>query len=109
MEPATRNYGPYTRLASGSLSHGVPFILTVAIAASALFRVELRDWSSEAWLALSPTVGWGLPMNAIELWPAGLGCNVPVTVAGSSVGQRYDSVGHRKGTYRGRMVVEILN
>ncbi len=72
------------------------------------FRLELKDFSSEASTELSPTAGWGLPMNAIELWPTG-GCLVVITLAGTSVGRGYDSVGHRAGTYRGRMLVELLD
>ncbi len=109
VEPATGNKGPFTKLASGPLTRGELVSLTFVVEGSPLFRLELKDWSSEASLDLSPTAGWGLPMNAIALWPKRDGCYVRITLAATSVGRGWDSVGHREGTYRGRMLVELLD
>lgn len=109
VEAATREKGPFTRLASGSLTRGEPVSLTFVAGDSPLFRLELTDWSSEVSLELSPTAGWGMPMNAIRFWPRGRGCLVRITLAATAVGRGYDSVGHREGSYRGRMRVELLN
>ena len=109
VEAATFAKGPFTELASGPLTRGEPVNLTFVVDKSPLFRLELKDWSSEASIELSPTAGWRVPMNAIELWPSGNGCSVVISLAGTSVGRGYDSVGHREGTYRGRMLVELLD
>ena len=109
VEAATHEKGPFTRLASGPLTRGDPVSLTFVSGGSPLFRLELTDWSSEASLDLSPTAGWGMPMNAIGFWPRERGCLVRITLAATAVGRGYDSVGHREGTYRGRMLVELLD
>jgi hypothetical protein len=114
VEAATADKGPFTELASGPLTRGEPVNLTFVVDNSPLFRLELKDWSSEASIELSPTAGWGQPMNAIALWPpdrssSGHGWAIAITLAGTSVGRGYDSVGHREGTYRGRMLVELLD
>ena len=114
VEAATAEKGPFTELASGPLARGEPVSLTFVMDNTPLFRLELKDFSSEASTDFSPTAGWGLPMNAIELWPPyrsslGHGCSIAITLAGTSVGRGWDSVGHREGTYRGRMLVELLD
>jgi hypothetical protein len=114
VEAANGAKGPFTELASGPLTRGEPVTLTFVVDRSPLFLLELKDWSSEASTELSPTAGWGVPMNAIELWPSplspsGNGCSVVISLAGTSVGRGYDSVGHSEGTYRGRMLVELLD
>jgi hypothetical protein len=109
VEAATAEKGPFTELASGPLTRGEPVSLTFVVDNSPLFRLELKDWSSQASIEHSPTAGWGLPMNAIALWPSGRGCLVGITLAATSVGLGWDSVGHREGTYRGRMLVELLD
>jgi hypothetical protein len=109
VEAATAEKGPFTELASGPLARGEPVSLTFAMDNTPIFRLELKDWSSEASTELSPTAGWGVPMNAIELWPSGHGCSVVITLAGTSVGRGWDSVGHREGTYRGRMLLEVFD
>jgi hypothetical protein len=108
VEAVTFEKGPFTELASGPLARGEPLSLTFMIENTPLFRLELKDFSSEASTKLSPTAGWGLPMNSIALWPSG-GCSVVITLAGTSVGRGWDSVGHREGTYRGRMLVELFD
>jgi hypothetical protein len=109
VEAATGAKGPFTELASGPLTRGEPVSLTFVIDNTPRFRFELKDWSSEASTELSPTAGWGVPMNSIELWPSERGCSVVITLAGTSVGRGWDSVGHREGIYRGRMLVELFD
>lgn len=108
VEAARSNKGPFTELAAGPLRRGEPLSLTFVIDQTPSFRLELQDWSSEVSTELSPTAGWGLPMNAIELWPSGNGCFVAITLAGTSVGTGFDSVGHCAGTYHERMLFELL-
>ena len=78
----------------------------------ALCVVTLDDFASQASTDLSPTAGWGLPMNAIEFSRDNergtSSASVFVTLTGTSVGRGWDSVGHAAGTYRNRMHVEML-
>jgi hypothetical protein len=75
--------------------------------------VTLEDWSAQAGTALSPTAGWGMPVNAIEFSLAGNAPSSPasifVTLSGTSVGRGWDSVGHAAGTYRNRIRIEPLS
>ena len=74
------------------------------------WRIVLADWSAQADTTLSPTAGWGVPVNAIEF---SLSADAPsspasifVTLAATSVGRGWDCVGHRPGTYRNRIRLE---
>jgi len=109
VEADKLNKGPLTHLASGPLARGEPLALTFVMEDAQLFRLELKDWSREVSTELSPTAGWGAPMNAIEFWPSWNGFSVVITLAGTSVGTGFDSVGHCEGTYRGRMLFELLD
>lgn len=106
VEPSAAEKGPFTEVASGSLKRGDPLGMMFLVDDTPACRVELNDWSQQASFDLSPTAGWGLPMNAIVLWPTGSGCQVRVTLAGTSVGRGYDSVGHSAGSYLSRIRIE---
>lgn len=73
-------------------------------------RIVLEDWSRQCGRQLSPTAGWGLPVNAIEFSLLGdapqSAAALWITLAGTSVGRGWDSVGHRAGTYRNRLQVK---
>ena len=72
--------------------------------------IEFDDWADQAGTALSPTAGWGLPVNAIEFSrlgdPLESSAAIWLTLAATSVGRGWDSVGHTAGTYRNRMRIE---
>ena len=52
--------------------------------------------------------GWGLPVNAIEFQRDGPVVSLYLTLAATSVGRGWDSVGHAAGVYRDRLVIEPL-
>jgi hypothetical protein len=102
--------GPYTTLAEGELKEG-PLRLTLYDGKEAVYRVHLEDWAVQCSKQLSPTGGWGLPENSIEFSLRGEDEKQAVfffTLASTSAGRGFDSVGHRAGIYRNRMKIELL-
>jgi hypothetical protein len=104
--------GPFAELARGPLARGQPLTMTFFDEQTPLWRVTLDDWSAQASVAPSPTAGYGLPQNAIEFACEGgasnSGAGIYITLAATSVGRGYHSVGHAAGTYRNRMHIERL-
>jgi hypothetical protein len=111
VEASTGEKGPFRELASGPLAREQSLSMTFHDEGRPFCTVTLDDFAAQASTDLSPTAGWGLPMNAIEFSrdndretsPA----SVFVTLAGTSVGRGWDSVGHAAGTYRNRMTIEM--
>lgn len=98
--------GPFQTLAEGPLSRGAPLAITLFDGESPLCRVTFEDWAAQAGLALSPTAGWGAPVNAVEFSLAGEDALIHLTLAGTSVGRGLDTAGHAAGVYRNRVLVE---
>jgi hypothetical protein len=113
VEASSGEKGPFKPLASGSLARGEPLAITLYDAGAPLCRITLEDWSAQVSTAPSPTAGWGLPVNAIEFSRYGEAPSSPAaittTLAGTSVGRGWDSVGHAAGTYRNRVRVERMH
>jgi hypothetical protein len=112
VEAASAEKGPFTTLASGRMSRGEPLWITLYDDDRPAVVIVLEDWSAQASTGLSPTAGWGLPMNAIEFGRSDARPTAPVslfiTLAGTSVGRGWGSVGHGAGVYRNRMRIELL-
>jgi hypothetical protein len=110
VEATSGEKGPFRELGRGNLRRGQPLAITLHDRGVAQARVVLEDWSAQVGTALSPTAGYGLPVNAIEFCLQGDEPGAPaaifITLAGTSVGRGWDSVGHSAGTYRNRMSVE---
>jgi hypothetical protein len=104
--------GPFTTLAQGRLRRGEPLTLTLYDQDRPIFELTLADWSSQAGVQPSPTAGYGLPVNALEFSLDGdsdrSAGGVWITLAATSVGRGWDSVGHAAGTYRNRLHVRAL-
>ena len=107
VEASSGEKGPFRTLAAGPLRRGEPLTITLIDGDRPAVRVELLDWSAQAGVQRSPSAGWGLPVNAIEFLLEGDAPDSPaaffVTLAGTSVGRGWDSVGHREGGYRNRV------
>ena len=105
--------GPFTTLAEGPLARGAPLqVELVEMAESAkrtLSTIVFRDWSLQVSTELSPTAGWGLPQNAFEFGLESHDSSSPayldLTLAGTSVGRGWDSVGHGPGVYTNHMEI----
>ncbi len=110
VEATSGEKGPFRELASGPLSRSDPLAITLVDGDKPAVRVVLDDWAAQASTALSPTAGWGVAANAIEFSrngeSAGSPISIYVTLASTSVGRGFDSVGHAAGTYRNRMRIE---
>ncbi|HEY3256642.1 MAG TPA: hypothetical protein VGJ91_21945, partial [Polyangiaceae bacterium] len=105
--------GPFSTLVEGPLSRGQPLAVELVELGDtpprALATIVLRDWSLQLSTELSPTAGWGVPQNALEFGrtssePASA-VYVNLTLAGTSVGRGWDSVGHRAGVYTNRLQI----
>ena len=68
VEARSAEKGPFRTLAEGRLDPSTPLTLTLFDDGRAFCRVTMHDWAPQTGLALSPTGGWGVPVNAIELW-----------------------------------------
>ena len=106
VEASSAEKGPFSTLEEGELKRGEPLGITIFIKDEPVGSINLLDWSAQVSTQLSPTAGWGLPENAIEFSLTSKNnktCMIYVTLASTSIGRGYDSVGHRSGTYRNRV------
>jgi hypothetical protein len=110
VEASSGEKGPFKPLASGRLGRDEPLSITLLDQGRPQGRLTLADWGQQAGTALSPTAGWGVPVNAIEFSLSsdapGAPASLFVTLAGTSVGRGWDCVGHSAGTYRNRIFFE---
>jgi len=111
VQAADRARGPFSELGAGKLKHGDPLVLTIYDEDKVSFRVTLEDWSAQVSTQLSPTAGYGLPVNSITMARGGDSEATPVlfsfTLADTSVGRGTASIGHTPGVYRDRVTVAI--
>jgi hypothetical protein len=112
VEASNAEKGPFRTLAAGPLDRGDPLSIIVLDEGTPLWHITFDDFSAQASTDLSPTAGYGLPQNAIEFSRASDGPSSPaslfLTLAATSTGRGYHSVGHAAGTYRNRMKIEWL-
>lgn len=104
--------GPFTTLAEGKLARDQALTMTFYDEDVPLFEVTLLDWAAQAGTQISPTAGYGLPVNAIEFSLDGAtersAAGMWITLGATSVGRGWDSVGHSAGTYRNRIAARII-
>jgi hypothetical protein len=66
---------------------------------------------AQASTQLSPTAGWGIPVNATELLRSGepetARMLISLSLAGTSFGRGTQTVGHADGIYRNRMTITL--
>jgi hypothetical protein len=105
--------GPFRTLAQGPLRREDGLTITLYDERRAVARIILADWPAQVDTTLSPTAGWGVPVNAIEFSQSGDAPSSPasifITLAATSVGRGWDCVGHRPGTYRNRVRLEPVS
>ncbi len=109
VEATSGEKGPFHELAAGPLKRGEPLTITLLDEGKPFASMTLADFSSQASTQLSPTAGWGLPVNSIEFslfddYPRSA-ASIYISLATTSVGRGWDSVGHAAGVYKNRMVL----
>jgi hypothetical protein len=109
VQASNAEKGPFQTLAEGRIARGDPLAITVRDAGREVAVFTFEDWSSQASTDLSPTAGWGLPQNEILFARQDSNPASPVfiglTLASTSTGRGFDSVGHAAGSYRNRIRV----
>lgn len=107
VEATSGEKGPFVELARGKLSRDEKLTITFHDEDRAVGRITFADFAAQASTQLSPTAGWGVPQNAIEFTREQDHPDAPasifVTLAGTSVGRGWDSVGHEGGCYLNRL------
>lgn len=110
LQAADAEKGPYTELASGPLARDEPLSIALYDGERFAARLVFRDWAAQASTELSPAAGWGVAQNAIEFSKieelAAPQFRLILTLAGTSVGRGFDSVGHAPGVYSNRLTIE---
>ncbi|HEX3356079.1 MAG TPA: hypothetical protein VHS31_03770 [Tepidisphaeraceae bacterium] len=113
VEGSSAEKGPYHELIHGKLSRSDALTMSLLDNQQLMFRLTFADWAAQASVALSPTAGFGLPENAIEFSLNGANpsssAGIYMTLAATSAGRGYASVGHAAGVYRNRIIVENPN
>lgn len=112
VEATSGEKGPFHELASGKLDRTQTIEITFLDAGVPVASIALADWAAQCSTDLSPTAGWGLPQNAIEFAltgesPRAAAC-LFISLASTSVGRGFDTVGHAPGAYRNRMAVRFF-
>ncbi|MBN1417920.1 MAG: hypothetical protein JXP34_04045 [Planctomycetes bacterium] len=111
VEARSGEKGPFRTLREGPLGEE-PLRMTLSARNRPICRITLFDWARQASTQLSPAAGWGLPENAIEFFLSAEAisdqASFLITLAGTSVGRGWDSVGHAAGVYRTTMLLERM-
>jgi len=112
VEANSGEKGPFEEIVNGPVNEDEPLEIIIYSDKKPKCRITLYDWMSQASRQLSPSAGWGLPENAIEFSCFyGNRSNegvIFITLAATSTGRGWDSVGHAAGTYRNRMKIEEI-
>lgn len=102
--------GPYTELAKGRLGRDEP--LTIEIrhrdGSAGICTLTFADWTSQVSTEPSPSAGWGVPQNSIQLHARGKEALIVLTLAETGVGRGWQSVGHAEGVYKNRVRVDTV-
>jgi len=113
VEASSGEKGPFREFASGILKRDDPLTITFYDRRMPVCRMTLRDWAAQRSDQLSPTAGWSVPVNAIEFSRDGDSPTSPaqiwISLAGTSIGRGWDSVGHTAGIYRNRVKLEPVD
>jgi hypothetical protein len=107
VEATSGEKGPFRTLAQGHLGLEETLAIGLRDQGREVARISMADWAAQADTTLSPTAGWGVPVNAIEFSlmddSASSAASIFVTLAATSVGRGWDCVAHNPGTYRNRI------
>jgi hypothetical protein len=93
--------GPFVELAREQLLDGA-LVMVLSHGDGSACRLTFESWAAQASVEPSPTAGWGVAQNDVELLEssaAGQSALV-LSLAATSVGRGWATVGHAAGTYR---------
>jgi hypothetical protein len=101
--------GPFLELETHPLASGA-LVLDLGDVAGPACRLVFETWAAQASVEESPTAGWGVAQNAVAFFQSSSSgvAEVVVSLAATSIGRGWDSVGHAAGTYRNVLTVEPL-
>ena len=112
VEATSGEKGPFHELASGPLARDAQLTITLLDQGVPFARLTFADFAAQAGTQLSPTGGWGYPVNAIEFRLEANSdkamASLFLTLASTSVGRGWDSVGHGAGMYRNQITIEYI-
>ncbi len=112
VEATSAEKGPFAPLAEGELKRGEPLTITLHDEGKPRLALTFDDWSAQLSTEPSPTAGWGMPQNAITFTRKAADptsdVTLELTLANTSVGRGFESVGHSAGVYRNRIRVAWL-
>ena len=106
VEATSAEKGPFKTLAQGQLNPTEPFTIYLHNKTQMIFSIEINDWALQASTQISPTAGWGVPENAIEFHLSEKTAYLFTSLASTSVGRGFHSVGHKAGTYWNRLKIK---
>jgi hypothetical protein len=100
--------GPYTELAKGRLGRDEPLTIDIRHkdGSPGTCKLTFKDWAAQVSTEASPSAGWGVPQNSIQLISRGKEALIVLTLAETGPGRGWHSVGHAEGTYRNRVRVD---
>jgi hypothetical protein len=111
VKARTGEKGPFEVLGSGKLDRADPFVVHLFDDGHPVLTLTFLDWARQLSTELSPTAGWGVPMNSVEFSRVShdprSAVDIDLSLASTSIGRGFDSVGHREGAYRNRIVLEM--
>lgn len=98
--------GPFIERAAGHLARGASLTMTIFNGAEPRFTLQLEDWTQQLSTSLSPTAGWGVPLNVVSFRKSGLDeAQLWISLADTGIGRGFDSTGHSPGIYRNRILI----
>ncbi len=102
--------GPYTELAKGHLGRDEPLAIEIRHkdGSPGTCKLTFKDWAAQVSTEPSPSAGWGVPQNSIQLISRGNEALIVLTLAETGPGRGWHSVGHAEGTYRNRIRVDTM-
>lgn len=105
--------GPFTEIGVGTMKRDEPLVIELRPkeenqekGADKGCKITLQDWASQLSTEPSPTAGYGLAQNSIQLFKRGKEAIILFMLAETGPGRGWDSVGHTAGVYRNRIHVE---
>ena len=100
--------GPFLELAQSKLQKDL--VLTLSDNRGPACRLTFEGWAAQASVEASPTAGWGVAQNSVEFLESLEAdvSSISLSLAATSVGEGWDTVGHSPGVYRSDVRLESL-